>query len=165
MKCRLAVIWYFLLSGASLLFTLCVKSTAWPSSAWLDCSKCWIPVQPLDCRKFPESLKLTDNRNLCCSWSQGSDCRVPSADQWLRCKQGLVASAEPLAGFSIFFLFFIFTEFYMFLIAFSISRFGATAQPANSTYWNLPFRYPKDLTQCQQYIRSMAQCRSLSGNN
>lgn len=50
---------------------------------------------------------------ICCSWSQGSGCRVPSTNQWLQCKQDL-ACAEQLLGFSMVFNLFGFIELYIF---------------------------------------------------
>lgn len=88
------------LSEASLLSTLCFKSTMWPSSAWCDCSRCWFPVQPL-------GMDLQNHNNLrtteiCVEICVALDLRVAIAEcpalagDW--CRQGL-ACAGQLAGF------------------------------------------------------------------
>lgn len=82
------------LSEDSLLFTLCFKSTMWPSSACFDCNK-----YSLWSAGAPQPWKHKDSSTLHGSWSQGSNCRAPSAGRWLM--QARPGSAEQLAGFCV----------------------------------------------------------------
>lgn len=150
MKCHLAVIWYILLSGQCFQKILC-------SLPCVSRARCGRAVLALTATSTASGLQeLHNHENIrTAALCMALDLRVAIAERpalagdW--CRQGLALLSSWLA-FVFYWTLHIFS-------AFSIPRFCGRA---NSTYWNLPLWYPQDLTQCQQYIRRMAWCRSLS---